>query len=168
MAALARLAVAPAIVGLAVMLLPPEAAPRLPRLLETPAQGVTPPPRRLATAPVLQERVTRVRDGDTIEVEGVPIRLARLDCAERGTAAGEAATRHLRALLEDARVTCSLTGEHSHDRQVGLCTLPDGRDLNTVMIGAGLCAAWGALPDTADPRAVDAAPGAKFVPARGP
>ena len=29
--------------------------------------------------------VTHVRDGDTIEVRGVPVRIANLDCAERGT-----------------------------------------------------------------------------------
>lgn len=34
-------------------------------------------------------RVTHVRDGDTIEVSGVPIRFGSLDCAESGTSAGE-------------------------------------------------------------------------------
>ena len=29
--------------------------------------------------------VTHVRDGDTIEVRGVPVQIANLDCAERGT-----------------------------------------------------------------------------------
>ena len=34
---------------------------------------------------ILEGRVTRVRDGDTIEVNGVAIRLSALDCPERGT-----------------------------------------------------------------------------------
>jgi len=166
LAALTRLTVAPMIVGLALMLLPPAAAPPWPRLLPVPAQGITAPPGRIATAPVLQGRVTWVRDGDTIEVEGVAVRLARLDCAERGTPAGDAATRHLRALLGKARVTCSLTGEQSHDRQVGRCTLPDGRDLNAVMIDAQLCGAWNTAPEPGQARMPVAAPGAKFIPAR--
>jgi endonuclease YncB( thermonuclease family) len=36
--------------------------------------------------------VTHVRDGDTIDVRGVPVRIANLDCAERGTSAGDRAT----------------------------------------------------------------------------
>jgi endonuclease YncB( thermonuclease family) len=37
-------------------------------------------------------QVTRVRDGDTIEVAGHPIRLGRLDCNERGSRSGDTAT----------------------------------------------------------------------------
>ena len=36
-------------------------------------------------ADVITGIVTHVRDGDTIVVAGTPIRLANLDCAERGT-----------------------------------------------------------------------------------
>ena len=35
---------------------------------------------------VLTGKVTHVRDGDTIEVNSVPIRLAALDCPESGLA----------------------------------------------------------------------------------
>ena len=38
---------------------------------------------------VLTGKVTHVRDGDTIEVNNVPIRLAALDCPERGTKNGD-------------------------------------------------------------------------------
>ncbi len=38
---------------------------------------------------ILEERVTRVRDGDTIEVNGAAIRLSALDRPERGTRYGE-------------------------------------------------------------------------------
>jgi endonuclease YncB( thermonuclease family) len=52
--------------------------------------------------------VTHVRDGDTVEVLGTPIRLAKLDCAERGTAAGERATARMRELARAGAFSCSL------------------------------------------------------------
>lgn len=87
-------------------------------------------------------RVTNVRDGDTIEVEGRPIRIATLDCAETGSVAGDAATRRMRALVSGERVICSLTGEQSYDRWIGNCRLANGRDIADVMIGEGLCRRW--------------------------
>jgi len=84
-------------------------------------------------------RVTRVRDGDTIEVAGVPIRFGSLDCAESGTAAGEKATRHMRRLVSGQRLTCHLNGRSSHDRKIGSCRMPDGRDVAGVMIREGYC-----------------------------
>ena len=38
---------------------------------------------------LLEGQVTHVRDGDTIEVNGIAIRLSALDCPERGTRDGE-------------------------------------------------------------------------------
>ena len=40
--------------------------------------------------------ITHVRDGDTIEVGKIPIRLNGLTCDERGTAIGDRATAYLR------------------------------------------------------------------------
>jgi len=84
-------------------------------------------------------RATHVRDGDTIEVDGRPIRIAALDCAESGTMAGEAATRRMKALVSGGRLKCSLTGERSYDRWIGTCRLASGRDIVSVMIAEGLC-----------------------------
>ena len=42
---------------------------------------------------VLRGTVTDVRDGDTIEVGGIAVRLAALDCPERGTQKGDIAAR---------------------------------------------------------------------------
>ena len=42
---------------------------------------------------VLTGTVTHVRDGDTIEVNNVPTRLAALDCPESGTQKGDTASR---------------------------------------------------------------------------
>ena len=84
--------------------------------------------------------VTRVRDGDTIEVAGVAVRFADVNCAERGTVAGDAATRAMRELADGRQVRCELIGRRSYDREVGTCYLADGRDLGGVLVSRGLCA----------------------------
>lgn len=63
--------------------------------------------------------VTHVRDGDTIEVAGVPVRLQGLTCDERGTPLGMVATAAMRDLVRGQRVACDLTGERTYDREVG-------------------------------------------------
>lgn len=70
---------------------------------------------------VIEGPVSHICDGDTIEVAGTPVRFGSLDCAERGTVRGDAATR------------CT-----SYDRSIGLCTLLDGRDVAAQMIRKGL------------------------------
>lgn len=87
-------------------------------------------------------RVTRVRDGDTIEVSGRPIRFAKLDCAEMGTLDGQRAYRRMRDLVSGQTISCQLTGRKSYDRWIGSCRLPDGRDLSSVMVKNGYCAWW--------------------------
>lgn len=90
----------------------------------------------------LIDRVTRVRDGDTIVVGLIPIRIANLDCAESGTFAGETAISRAKQLVAGATLTCQLEGRRSYDREVGLCTLPDGRDFGEVLIASGTCHRW--------------------------
>ena len=65
--------------------------------------------------------VTHVRDGDTIEVRGVAVRIANLDCAERGTVRGERATALMRQIASGETASCALEGRRSYDRQVGVC-----------------------------------------------
>ena len=86
--------------------------------------------------------VTKIRDGDTIEVKHVPIRFQKLDCAETGTADGERATEHMVDLVWGESLTCDLTGRKSYDRWIGSCTMPNGRDLGRAMIDDGYCQAW--------------------------
>jgi endonuclease YncB( thermonuclease family) len=57
--------------------------------------------------------VTHVRDGDTIEVSGVPVRIANLDCAELGTAAGNHANAVMRRWAATATASCLLEGRKS-------------------------------------------------------
>lgn len=45
----------------------------------------------------------------------------------------------MRKLVYGQRLTCTLNGEVSHDRRIGRCSLPDGRDIGAVMISLGLC-----------------------------
>lgn len=83
--------------------------------------------------------VTHVRDGDTIEVSGVPIRFGSLDCAETGTSDGSRATARMRELVSGQTLTCYLNGRTSYDRKIGSCRLEDGRDLGSIMISEGYC-----------------------------
>ena len=91
-----------------------------------------------AIAPI-EGRVTHVRDGDTIEVGPIAIRFRTLDCAERGTQAGDRATAHLRQLADGEEVICDLDGRQSFDREIGSCRLSDGRDLDALMLETGVC-----------------------------
>lgn len=83
--------------------------------------------------------VTRVRDGDTIEVSGTAIRFGSLDCAERGTPAGQKATAKIQSLVAGQKLQCFLNGRTSYDRKIGSCRLSDGRDLAAILIQEGYC-----------------------------
>lgn len=88
---------------------------------------------------VIEGPVSHIRDGDTIEVAGTPVRFGSLDCAERGTVRGDAATGRMRDLVAAQSLSCALNGRTSYDRSIGRCTLPDGRDVAAQMIREGLC-----------------------------
>jgi len=81
--------------------------------------------------------VTHVRDGDTIEVDGVPIRLNGLSAPERGEPFGKASSDYMRALVLGKALRCKLNGEKTYDRLVGTCFL-DGSDISALIIRAGL------------------------------
>jgi endonuclease YncB( thermonuclease family) len=102
-----------------------------------PQPSVTPTPGR-----IIEGTVTHVRDGDTIELRGVAMRLADLDCAELGTAAGARALQAVTALTAGKTLLCRLTGAQTYDRWVATCTLPDGRTLSQAMIAGGHCARY--------------------------
>ncbi len=87
----------------------------------------------------LTGKVTHVRDGDTIEVKGVAVRLAALDCAESGTLKGNQATLEMDRLALGKAATCTLNGRRQHDRFIGVCTLDDGTDIQKHMLDEGWC-----------------------------
>ncbi|MCF3973928.1 thermonuclease family protein [Paracoccus salsus] len=83
--------------------------------------------------------VTKVRDGDTIEVKGVPVRLGSLDCAELATPEGRAAKTAMQVLVSGNTVSCHLDGSRSYDRWIGHCFRSDGQELASAMMQAGYC-----------------------------
>ena len=87
----------------------------------------------------LTGQITHVRDGDTIEVGNIAIRLNGLTCDERGTALGDRATAYLRSQVLGKTATCSLNGERTYDRLVGRCATEDLGDIGAQLITQQLC-----------------------------
>ena len=87
----------------------------------------------------LTGQITHVRDGDTIEVGNIAIRLNGLTCDERGTALGDRATAYLRSQVLGKTATCSLNGERTYDRLVGRCATEDFGDIGAHLITHQLC-----------------------------
>ncbi|WP_417809982.1 thermonuclease family protein [Thioclava sp.] len=83
--------------------------------------------------------VTHVRDGDTIEVSGVPIRFSSLNCAELGTPAGERAKKAMLGLVSGRELSCYLNGSRSYDRFIGSCYFSNGKNVSAMMIHEGIC-----------------------------
>ena len=84
--------------------------------------------------------VTHVRDGDTVEVNGIPIRLAALDCPEKGTQKGDYATK-IAKQFKGSKMTCELTGAKTYDRLVGYCNV-SGIDFGRYMMQNSSCKVW--------------------------
>lgn len=82
--------------------------------------------------------VSHVRDGDTIEVENIPIRLNGVSAPERNEPLHTEGKVFMRGLVEGKPVKCFLNGERTHDRLVGICALLDGREIGQVIISEGL------------------------------
>jgi endonuclease YncB( thermonuclease family) len=82
-------------------------------------------------------QVTFVRDGDTIEVRGLPIRLNGLAAPEWDEPGGDAAMDAMIELVEGRTLRCELNGERTHDRCVGVCYL-DGADISAEMVRRGV------------------------------
>jgi len=85
--------------------------------------------------------VTHVRDGDTIEVAGVPVRLQGLHAAELSEPGGHDAKRFMAALVRGRDAACKLTGERNRDRMIGVCFVEHRAgfvDLGEAMVAAGM------------------------------
>ncbi|MAI49844.1 MAG: nuclease [Rhodospirillaceae bacterium] len=85
----------------------------------------------------LQGPVTHVRDGDTIKVGPVAVRLEGISAPELKEKLGHAAKIFMRQLVFGRRVLCRLTGSKTYDRFVGICFL-DGKDIGEAIIARGL------------------------------
>ncbi len=98
----------------------------LPIALDTRAENLT-----------LEGTVSHVRDGDTIEVGPIAIRLQGIAAPEGNEPGGDIATDAMRDLVLGKELRCDLTGDRSHDRVIGVCFLEDGRDIGEVMVFQG-------------------------------
>jgi endonuclease YncB( thermonuclease family) len=85
---------------------------------------------------VIEGRVTKVRDVDTIVVAGTPVRLNGLDGPEVSTRAGKDAALFMRRLVGGKVVACELNGERTYDRWVGVCFL-EGQDIAAIAVSQG-------------------------------
>lgn len=85
----------------------------------------------------LKGQVTFVRDGDTIEVGGIAIRLNGISAPEHRQPFGPDATDFMGWLVMEKEVTCKLNGERNRDRLIGVCYL-DGVDIGETIIREGL------------------------------
>ena len=88
----------------------------------------------------LNGTVTHVRDGDTIEVNGVAVRLSALDCPENGTRQGDKATKVAKQ-FKGSLARCELTGAKTYDRLVGYCSV-GGSDFGSYMMQNSACKVW--------------------------
>lgn len=82
----------------------------------------------------------RVRDADTIVVAGTPVRLNGIDAPENSTRAGRDATNFMKRLLRGETVACSLNGDKTYDRWVGVCYIAvDGQwsDIGAIVVANG-------------------------------
>jgi micrococcal nuclease len=78
-----------------------------------------------------------VRDGDTIVVGSMPIRLNGLAAPEGDEPGGAEATQAMLELVDGGTLRCELDGERTHDRCVGICYL-EGEDISEVMVQRGV------------------------------
>ena len=89
---------------------------------------------------VLKSTITHVRDGDTFEINGIPVRISALDCAENSTPEGKKITRFAKKFLGKQAV-CELTGAKTYDRVVGYCSI-EGKDFARTMMNETSCKLW--------------------------
>ena len=89
---------------------------------------------------ILSGAVTHVRDGDTVEVDGIAIRLAALNCPENKTQKGRHATRVAKQ-FEGSKMICELTGAKTYDRLVGYCSI-NSLDFGRYMMQNASCKVW--------------------------
>ena len=89
---------------------------------------------------ILNGNITHVRDGDTFEVKGIPVRISALDCPENKTSAGQRATRFAQQ-FKGRQAVCELTGAKTYDRVVGYCSI-EGKDFAKIMVNNKFCKFW--------------------------
>jgi len=85
----------------------------------------------------LSGKVTHIRDGDTIKVGPVPIRLEGVSAPEIRERLGKESKKFMRDLVYGKLVSCNLKGPKTYDRFVAVCFL-NGEDIGALLIKQGL------------------------------
>ena len=89
-------------------------------------------------------KIVRVLDGDTVEVlhdgKAERVRLAQIDCPEKGQPFGQAAKEYVLDLSALKIVTVKTENIDRYGRSVGEVFLPNGDNLNKLIVGSGY--AW--------------------------
>ena len=120
------------------------------RILQPPSEGARADDLGGPIAAANIEGFARVIDGDTLNVNGVRVRLHGIDAFEgdqscrRETlawACGAAAANHLRTLAQGRRVACDVRDTDRYGRSVAVCAVA-GRDLGRAMVTDGLAVAY--------------------------
>ena len=96
-------------------------------------------PKGFDEAPALSGKVRYVVDGDSLFINGhkPQIRLWGVDAPEDGEAGFQAAADYLFLIAQGQRVTCQQIDRDQYGRTVARCFLPDGREINRLMIHSG-------------------------------
>ena len=81
--------------------------------------------------------VIKVRDGDTIEVGKVPIRLKGVSAPELGEPLGLKSKEFMLDLVMGKQLRCELSGKKTYDRFVGTCYLGK-QDIGAAVVAKGL------------------------------
>ena len=92
-----------------------------------------------APAATIEGQATIV-DGDTVKVNGIPVRLKGVDAPEMADRYGPEATRGMQAVV-GSWLRCELTGEKTHNREVGYCVNGKGEDIGEAIIKQGFALA---------------------------
>ena len=79
-----------------------------------------------------------VHDGDTLTIGSRHVRLFGVDAPELSESYGLKARDHLAMMVGGVRIRCESMGETTYNRIVARCYLPDGREINRLMVESGL------------------------------
>ena len=89
--------------------------------------------------PQIEGRTSYVVDGDSLYLDGYKpqVRLWGVDAPEKGERGFQAASETLSRFAQGQRLTCRVIEPDRYGRSVARCFLPDGREINRLMIESG-------------------------------